>query len=68
MILILLLSFKVMFWSVVDHVHMLSHKIIAAENVLSSSDTVTVQTSEDITYRLVLIYVNKPTLLAVIKV
>lgn len=35
-----------MFWSVMDHVH----------NVLSSSDTLTVQTSEDITYGLVLIY------------
>lgn len=38
-----------------DHVHRLSHKIIAAENVLSSSDMVTVQTSEDITHRLVVI-------------
>lgn len=35
-----------MFWSVTDHVH----------NVLSSSDMLTVQTSEDITYGLVLIY------------
>lgn len=35
-----------MFWSVTDHVH----------NVLSSSDTLTVQTSEDITYGLVVIY------------